>query len=697
MSIRYEPKKVIEIPEIEFKRSVQGKYKTMVINPDGSMEREGDWHKNLILDCGLDKIAYMPWAQVFQFCVAGNQPSGAVTPATTGDTQLQQPKMMNSFYLPGSGNCGYTIHSSGDNRYIQLFRTFDFLAEKQNTVITELGFKESPGAKKLFSRVVLDGNTSAGRPDPEILRPGQYLRVKYELNVQLDPVAPNTTGLLPTGSDGNLPTISWSGSAASGDRHGLQHIGMVGIDTYGRAEPVDEGGCCNEPFSIGAIDFGPGFGYINRWENGEGIFVETGVGGTVLGYKQPTGSERLSDRPGPLLTLTDYQDINRFINHDAITGSGILGQNVHKSNSGVHGQSTAGSTVSGASGYWPWGNYLHYQQLLSFATAYGTNSYASNFSSDSSNGGSPSVAGYGYQKLYTYAVSSKSYPSNFQCPFFTYGPIQFVMRPVAKYGEDTSQVNWSSFGPCYTESSSLGPAAGGYSALGGDSMNYGEAGNVSTRGDYNPNYALYNTEMAVDFANSQNGSSNTDNKSKKAQYFNVSHFYDPGQNSTEGSYLTFDQSVTTRGFSDANVSSKWDSWNMRGASCFLSTNTGTVQNFGATGVAYDRTSGENFYELPLRKAEYIANQTGDSRTLTKFCFYDNAVGNSIENGVRTHSAWGTIGVGATTDWSINPLTMSGAARDNGYVYRFATPRDKDNDHILKVSFKYTWTRNTGQL
>ena len=29
MSIRYEPKKVIEIPEIEFKRSVQGKYKTI--------------------------------------------------------------------------------------------------------------------------------------------------------------------------------------------------------------------------------------------------------------------------------------------------------------------------------------------------------------------------------------------------------------------------------------------------------------------------------------------------------------------------------------------------------------------------------------------------------------------------------------------------------------------------------------------
>ena len=667
MSIRYEPKKVIEIPEIEFKRSVQGKYKTMVINPDGSMEKEGDWHKNLILDCGLDKIAYMPWAQVFQFCVAGDQPSGTVTAATTGDTQLQKPKMMNSFYLPGSGNCGHTIHSSGDNRYLQLFRTFDFLAEKQNTAITELGFKETPGAKKLFSRVVLDGNTTAGRPDPEILRPGQFLRVKYELNVQLDPVAPNTTGLLPTGSDGNLPTISWSGSAASGDRHGLQHIGMVGIDVSGRAMPVDEGGCCNEPFSVGAVDFGPGFGYINRWQNGEGVFTETGVGGTVLGYKQPAGSQRLSDRPGPLLTLTDYQDINRFINHDAISGSGVLGVNTHKNMSGIGGISTTSNTISGASGYWPWGNYLHYQQLADFGSAYGTTSYAANITDDDTNG-------YGYTYMRFLGTSSNDYDANFQCPFFTYGPLQFVMRPVARYGIENSQVNWSAYQP-----------ANSWLTDGVPSSNAGSA-------DFNANSSLYNSELGLSL-----GSTSADTNSKQAQYFNVSHFYKPDQNSAAGSYLTFDETVTTKGFSNSNVSAKWDSWDMRGASCFLSTNTGAIQNFGATGVSYDRTSGESFYELPLRKAEYVATQTGDSRTLTKFCFYDNAVGNSIENGTRQHAAWSTIGVGATTDWSINPITMSGAARDNGYVYRLATPRDKDNDHILKVSFKYTWTRNTGQL
>ena len=673
MSIRYEPKKVIEIPEIEFKRSVQGKYKTMVMNPDGSMEKEGDWHKNLILDCGLDKIAYMPWAQVFQFCVAGDQPSGSVTPAAISDTQLQKPKMMNSFYLPGSGNCGHNIYSSGDNRYLQLFRTFDFLAEKQNAIITELGFKETPGAKKLFSRVVLDGNTAAGRPDPEVLRPGQYLRVKYELNVQLDPVNPNISGLIPTGSDGNLPTISWSGSAASGDRHGLQHIGMIGINHSGVADPVDAGGACNEPFAVGAVDFGPGFGYVNRWQNGENVFQETNASGTILGYKQPTGAERLSDRPGPLLTLTDYQDVNRFINHDAITGSGVLGVNVHKNMSGIAGATTTSNTISGASGYWPWGNYLHFQQLQDFATAYGTSSYSSNFTS-------ASTASYGHNLLRFMGTSTETYANNYQTPFFTYGPLSFVMRPVSRYGVENSQVNWPVFAAHDSSNSS---------------NNYFEDGvpssDPSSR-QYNPNYALYLTEMSV-------GATTTsqDNPSKRAQYFNVDHFYQPDQNSTAGSYLTFDETVTLKGFDNANQSAKWDAWDLRGASCFLSTSTDPVQAFGATGVAYDRSSGVNYYELPLRKAEYNEAQSGDSRTLTKFCFYDNAVGNSIENGTRIHDAWATVGVGATTDTSINPITMSGAARDNGYVYRLATPRDKDNDHILKVSFKYTWTRNTGQL
>lgn len=667
--IKYEPKKVVEIPEIEFNRSVQGQYKTSVINPDGSAEREGDWNKNLILDGGLDKIAYMPWAQVFQFCVAGDPLSGSVTPATISDTSLEKPVMMNSFYLPGSGNCGHNVYSSGDNRYLQLFRTFDFLAQKQNATITELGFKETPGAKNLFSRVVLDGNTAAGRPDPEVLRPGQFLRVKYELNVQLDPVAPNTTGLIPTGSDGNLPTISWSGAAASGDRHGLQHMGMVGIDYSGIATPIDAGGASNEPFAVGGVDFGPGFGYVNRWQNGEGVPNEFNASGTCVGYKQPTGTERLSDRPGPLLTLTDHQDFNRFINHEAITGSVFLGTNIHKDMSGVAGNAPTSNVVSGVSGYWPWGDYLHYQQLRDFDTVYSLPGI--NKTSNSNQ--------YGVDQLYNFSNNGEFYSSTFKTPFFTHGPLTFVMRPVARYGVDNSMINWSAFGPYVYQ----------------DQGTAGNVGSNSAVGTYSPHYNLYATELNTSYVSNTASSSNDINE--RAQYFNATHFYAPNQNSNAGSYLTMDEMVTTRGFANASSSVFWGPWDMRGASCFLSTNTGTVQPFGSTGIAFDRSAGEDFYELPLRKAEYNTAQSGDSRTLTKFCFYDNAVGNTVENGSAVHPAWSTIGVGATTDWSINPISMSGAARDNGYVYRLETPREKDNDHILKVSFKYTWTRNTGQL
>jgi hypothetical protein len=661
--MKYEPKKVIEIPEIEFNRVVAGQYKASVINPDGSVEREGDWNKNLILDCGLDKIAYMPWAQVFQFCVAGDQLSGSVTPATIFDTQLEKPAMMNSFYLPGSGNCGSDIYVSGDDRYLKLFRTFDFLSQKQNTVITELGFKETPGAKKLFSRVVLDGNTAAGRPDPEIVRVGQYLRVKYELNIQLDPVTPSAAGVVPTGSDGNLPTISWSGSASNLDRHGLQKIGMVGIDVHGRATPQDIGGACNEPFAAGAVDFGPGFGYVNRWQNGEAVPTQTvgsGLNAVVVGYKQPSGTERLSDRPGPLLSLFGYQDFNRHLNHDCITGDGHLGTATHHSSSGISAISTAGSAVSGASGYWPWGDYFTVKQMSNFSTINGvggTNVTTQNSSS------------YGYSLLYNFSNNSQYYENYRTTPFFSYGPMSLVMRPVSKYGQDVGQgsqpdIDWSQFSPY---------------------QNYGGSADVSSNDKW---FDLFGTEL---------GMSEGSAIAMRAQHSNVSHWYAPNQNSKEGSYLTFDEQVTNRGFEDSSNSVFWDPWDMRGASCFLSTHTGQIEPFATSGVDNDRSAGEDFYELPLRKAEYGTGQVGDSRTLTKFCFFDNAVANSIENGQVMHDAWKTIGVGPTTNWSINPTTMSGAARDNGYVYRLETGRHKDNDHILKVSFKYTWTRNTGQL
>jgi hypothetical protein len=369
------------------------------------------------------------------------------------------------------------------------------------------------------------------------------------------------------------------------------------------------------------------------------------------------------------LTLTDHQDFNRFINHEAITGSVFLGTNIHKDMSGVGGTSTTSNVASGVSGYWPWGDYLHYQQLQDFDTVYSLPGI--NKTSNSNQ--------YGVDQLYNFSNNGEFYSSTFKTPFFTHGPLTFVMRPVARYGVDNSMINWSAFGPYVYQ----------------DQGTAGNVGSNSAVGTYSPHYNLYATELNTSYVSNTASSSNDINE--RAQYFNATHFYAPNQNSNAGSYLTMDEMVTTRGFANASSSVFWGPWDMRGASCFLSTNTGTVQPFGSTGIAFDRSAGEDFYELPLRKAEYNTAQSGDSRTLTKFCFYDNAVGNTVENGSAVHPAWSTIGVGATTDWSINPISMSGAARDNGYVYRLETPREKDNDHILKVSFKYTWTRNTGQL
>ena len=45
------------------------------------------------------------------------------------------------------------------------------------------------------------------------------------------------------------------------------------------------------------------------------------------------------------------------------------------------------------------------------------------------------------------------------------------------------------------------------------------------------------------------GSAHDSDLTKYTQYFNVADFYAPDQNSSVGSYLTFDEDVTTRGFS----------------------------------------------------------------------------------------------------------------------------------------------------
>ena len=242
-------------------RTVKGFYKASVMGVDEynkvKEEYTTGWKSNTILNCGLDKIAYMPWAQTFQFCLVGDYPYGPSDPATAAYTEkmLKRPKKIHNFYCTGQNNCGHIISGST----VRLFRTFDFYKELDNTVYTEIGFKETPAAPELFSKI---------RLDPYIqIHAGQFLRVNYELRVNMNPATGSAGGFEPN----PVPTFTGWTSGTS-DREAIQKVGMCGIDSgSGLCIPIDEAGFSNEAFAPGQLSFGPGFGFVNRYYNGSNV------------------------------------------------------------------------------------------------------------------------------------------------------------------------------------------------------------------------------------------------------------------------------------------------------------------------------------------------------------------------------------------------------------------------------------------
>ena len=326
-----------DVLEINLHRGAAGFVKCSVIgpSPDGSEDKDAvevsttGWKKNMILDCGLDKIAHMSWAQAFQFCMAGTTTDTAAVQAT--ETTLKDPHSINSFWMTGHPHTGTEI--TGNT--IKLRRTFDFYKVFCPTVITEIGFKESPGARKLFSRILLD--------PPQQLHAGQFLRVEYLLQVvmapwgstlsaaqygNLDTNDPSTAsisdradtsnplysyGFPASGTPGNTTTVpvisNWSTSAD--DLHLLQLVGMAGVDPEdGMAKPIDKAGFCNEPFAPGTCSFGPGYGYPNRWRNGGAVTYQRNSTLAQMGFDGgATSVGYLSGSPytevGPLYDYTD--------------------------------------------------------------------------------------------------------------------------------------------------------------------------------------------------------------------------------------------------------------------------------------------------------------------------------------------------------------------------------------------------------
>lgn len=204
------------------------------------------WQDNLILDQGLDKIAVMPFNQVFTACacgtgsnptgrnpnttatVAGNVLTAAaatfsssdldadcvfaslglrfkiqsvtdpqhVTLFTTGSVPsataftieytnqavLEGEVKRTEIYLNTPGGNGYLLNP-GD---VVLWRTFLFTPETTEITYTELGFSDQSAAgANLFSRVVLATPVSLIGPTA-VLPSGQQLQVTYQLTIGID-------------------------------------------------------------------------------------------------------------------------------------------------------------------------------------------------------------------------------------------------------------------------------------------------------------------------------------------------------------------------------------------------------------------------------------------------------------------------------------------------------------------------------
>lgn len=298
----------------DFGSKARGQFKCRVYNNDMSLAYEDPkWHNNLILDSGLDKVAHMPWAQTFQWCVAGTgslptkvfptdstvvtfaggsaslsggtftfsnigsliycsasgvyakiiSTSSATQALTTftGSATNQQFGIYNiqqtNLQAPYSMNMMYDSGSglcgttvSGST--VSMYRTFIFYMENTPVTYTELGFLDSPASTTLFSRVIL--------PTPLQLSAGQFLSVSYQLNVTLTPNVPTAKSTTITGWP-ILPSTTTDGTES------LQRYGIAVVGTDGVAIPYDQGGLCNEPYAPGSRLLGPGYGYMNRWKN----------------------------------------------------------------------------------------------------------------------------------------------------------------------------------------------------------------------------------------------------------------------------------------------------------------------------------------------------------------------------------------------------------------------------------------------
>ena len=643
---------------INVHRTVKGFYKASIMEPDAtgniSEAFSTGWKPNTILNSGLDKIAYMPWAQTFQFCLIGDYPYNASSSATASydETMLKHPVKIHAFYLPGQGNCGHIISGST----IRLFRTFDFYKEFDNVTYTEVGFKETPAALSLFSKIRFDPTMS--------LHAGQFMRVAYELRVNVNPATSSAGGITPI----QYPTFTgWT--SGSLDKEAIQKFGMCVIDSgSGLATPLDEGGFCNEPFAPGQLSFGPGYGFVNRYHNGTNVnYYPFNSANGVSGSYETIPFKAI----GPLQEFTigaGYGNIYQALD------LGISASNV------ISGGKYSGSFCCPSTDVFLPRNHFTTDFIYGASRMMGGDLVYGNFYWSSYTG----VPRGRYQGFNITAVAG-----------VTISDTAWYFTPNSVNGKFVNLDNlWTPYSKIATVSSIDGtPLYSGFTSNTSLFLEWYYDPSLQTNGSLS--YPLYPQPLAV-----------------------------PGGNATASKYEPTSSNSILDGKgkidSDNDTSERrinrlfplWDDWNpftptaslvyplnkvsnyfVRGSSMFLSTHSGSLDVLSASVDRSSNTSSKVFsIELPMTIAPYSQS----SYYRDKYVIFSNLVGNNedIPNTYwsgSSYPAWGAIGVGPTS-LSVNPSTMNDAAKHNGYVYVFQDPQIKNKEYSLKMTFRYSWGR-----
>lgn len=204
--------------------SLKGFYSWEIVE-NGVVVNSEPTHNNLILSQGIDYVAQRSFVENILYCAIGEGSS----PPILSDTGL-------SGEVDRTGNVDDEVATPcitqlTGNVY-SLTKTFKFGVRASPVNIGTIGWSySSSSGNNLFSKALIIKN---GLPDVITLGVGQYLRVRYTLQITISPASAQV-------GDANITELAAPG------QYMIQRIGLRSITSNGSLSYYDAGNDCNEP------------------------------------------------------------------------------------------------------------------------------------------------------------------------------------------------------------------------------------------------------------------------------------------------------------------------------------------------------------------------------------------------------------------------------------------------------------------